>query len=623
MYEYSTIAKYIGLTPYLLVICLTTSLFNLWPCGLNNVAPMFLLESPTEFHVRQNWTENLIETGCSATYTNMFNMTQKQIHWAGIPNKEQEETNNGTVVVKKSWDQCKGVLESDSIVRSVLDILPSGANFTQKSCQKIFDDVTRAMADTSATDAANAVGHGYWWGEFKSGMVKTVRTDFEIVCDNDWMKALSTSIYMAGFAVGAVVFGNMSDIKGRKSVMRITSLTALLLEVAIVFSPNFWVFTGLRFGVACCLSGCYVATFTYAMEVMPKDPALCRTLAGVNVQMQFAFGYIFLGFLSLIPLLHDWRYFQAAIAAFGVLSVTFSFYVPESPAWLFAQGRDDEALAICDDIHFRKTGEDAIPDHILDAAQTESDAKPAASSSSKTYTMADLFHSKEMTMITINVMYQWLINTMTYYGLVMGAGDLPGSVVFNNSIGGALELASALVVMVFMNFSWCGRKRLLIALEFIAASTCTACAVLYFEPVRASLIGGGMTGDDIDFIIQSCAMVGKFGIAGSFTLIYNYTAELYPVVVKSNGVAIGSFSGRIGGILFPQVLSLNNIGGEGASKYIPMGIFGVTALVCTFCSFFLPETMNSPELKTLEDADAFYKGQSNSKEDENENFIKY
>ena len=51
-------------------------------------------------------------------------------------------------------------------------------------------------------------------------------------------------------------------------------------------------------------------------------------------------------------------------------------------------------------------------------------------------------------------------------------------------------------------------------------------------------------------------MVGKFGIAGSFALIYNYTAELYPVVVRSNGVGIGSIAGRVGGILFPFVLDL-------------------------------------------------------------------
>ena len=47
-------------------------------------------------------------------------------------------------------------------------------------------------------------------------MTKTVSTEFELVCDRDFYIKLSTSLYYAGYAVGAIVFGNMSDLKGRK-----------------------------------------------------------------------------------------------------------------------------------------------------------------------------------------------------------------------------------------------------------------------------------------------------------------------------------------------------------------------------------------------------------------------
>ena len=73
-------------------------------------------------------------------------------------------------------------------------------------------------------------------------------------------------------------------------------------------------------------------------------------------------------------------------------------------------------------------------------------------------------------------------------------------------------------------------------------------------------------------------MVGKFGIAGSFALIYNYTAELYPVVVRSNGVGIGSIAGRVGGILFPFVLDLKGKVNNGHGEYLPMAIFGSLAI---------------------------------------------
>ena len=48
-----------------------------------------------------------------------------------------------------------------------------------------------------------------------------------------------------------------------KFVMRITSIGALMVDILIVFSTNFWIFLGARLVVAALISGCYVATFTY------------------------------------------------------------------------------------------------------------------------------------------------------------------------------------------------------------------------------------------------------------------------------------------------------------------------------------------------------------------------
>ena len=41
--------------------------------------------------------------------------------------------------------------------------------------------------------------------------------------------------------------------------------------------------------------------------------------------------------------------------------------------------------------------------------------------------MIDLFKNKSIAVITIVVMFQWFVNTLTYYGLSFSAGDLPGS----------------------------------------------------------------------------------------------------------------------------------------------------------------------------------------------------
>ena len=62
------------------------------------------------------------------------------------------------------------------------------------------------------------------------------------------------------------------------------------------------------------------------------------------------------------------------------------------------------------------------------------------------------------------------------------------------------------------------------------------------------------------------AIVGKFGVSGTFGVIYVHASELYPTPVRSIGVGIASAMGRVGGILAPLVASLGG--------FLPMIIFG-------------------------------------------------
>ena len=76
------------------------------------------------------------------------------------------------------------------------------------------------------------------------------------------------------------------------------------------------------------------------------------------------------------------------------------------------------------DILERKTGKIRFPDDVLQNARVEESDDATAG---MTYTMVDLFKNSSMACITVNIMFQWFVNTMTYYGLLFGAGELPGS----------------------------------------------------------------------------------------------------------------------------------------------------------------------------------------------------
>ena len=49
------------------------------------------------------------------------------------------------------------------------------------------------------------------------------------------------------------------------------------------------------------------------------------------------------------------------------------------------------------------------------------------------------------------------------------------------------------------------------------------------------------------------ALIGKFGASASFSIVYLYTAELYPTQIRSTAVGMCSMMARIGGVAAPQV----------------------------------------------------------------------
>lgn len=51
-------------------------------------------------------------------------------------------------------------------------------------------------------------------------------------------------------------------------------------------------------------------------------------------------------------------------------------------------------------------------------------------------------------------------------------------------------------------------------------------------------------------------MTGKFGFTMAFSIVYIYTAEIYPTVLRNVGMGMCSSAARIGSIIAPYVIYL-------------------------------------------------------------------
>lgn len=66
---------------------------------------------------------------------------------------------------------------------------------------------------------------------------------------------------------------------------------------------------------------------------------------------------------------------------------------------------------------------------------------------------------------------------------------------------------------------------------------------------------------ELHYLSTFLVMVGKFGITSAYSMVYVYTAELYPTVVRNMGVGVSSTASRLGSILSPYFVYLGKYHG--------------------------------------------------------------
>lgn len=87
------------------------------------------------------------------------------------------------------------------------------------------------------------------------------------------------------------------------------------------------------------------------------------------------------------------------------------------------------------------------------------------------------------------------------------------------------------------------------------------------------------------------------GVTASFGVIYIYSAEMLPTLIRSGGVGSMSTFARIGALVAPFVPLLVFI-----HESFPMFLFGLVSGIAGMLIFFLPETLGSKLPETVEEA---------------------
>jgi len=162
----------------------------------------------------------------------------------------------------------------------------------------------------------------------------------------------AASMYVAGACFGALVFGRLTDMFGRKRLFMITLAVYLVGTFATAFAWTPAIFFACRFVTGMGIGGEYSAINSAIDELIPArhrgriDILINGTYwagAAAGALLSVAALNIFSPFL-------DWRVCFGLGFILGIAILIVRRHVPESPRWLFIHGRDREAEEVTRDI---------------------------------------------------------------------------------------------------------------------------------------------------------------------------------------------------------------------------------------------------------------------------------
>ncbi|WP_426986273.1 MFS transporter [Pseudarthrobacter sp. Y6] len=362
---------------------------------------------------------------------------------------------------------------------------------------------------------------------------------------------------LVGVLVGSLICGAVGDFFGRRRLMLLgiawfsvgMFVTALTTTVTAFGAMRF--ITGLGLGVVIATAGATMAEFA---------PAGRRQFYNAIVYSGVPAGGVFASIMGILFLNNiGWRglFMIGSLPLILLLPIAW-FKLPESPRWLLARGREEEAQAAA-----KRTGVPLLEERVIQ----ESGAAP------QTTGFAAVF-SKQFAVASI------LLGLMSFCGLLLtyGLNTWLPKIMEGYGYGRtyalffplALNLGAVAGGLLLSRFADKAGPQRVIASTFVLA-TISLVLMTFGFPLP---------------VLFLCIAIAGVGTLGTQVLIYGFQSNYFTTNARAAGVAWCASVGRLGGILGPIIggwLAAAGIGGATAFY-----IYGGVALVGAVVTVLVP-----------------------------------
>ena len=404
-----------------------------------------------------------------------------------------------------------------------------------------------------------------------SGAVGMIKGEFNL---SDSGLGTVAALLTIGCLIGALFAGTFTERYGRKKVMLVTAILYIVSALGCAFSHSypalilFRVLSGLAVGATSVVGPMYISEISPAHN-RGKLVSMNQFAITIGILMAYIIDYMLIGLGE-----NSWRYMLAVPALFGTFYLIFlTTTFPESPRWLLAKNRRDEAVNVLKRIGGQKLIDDELP---------EMERNLLLERKKEKVSYGEIFKGKTGRIVligTLIAMFQQItgINAVIMFSpdIFQAAGSAATDSMMQSMIVGLVNFLMTIVALWLVDKK--GRKTLLL---WGAVGMMISLAYLCYEFSQPEQNGIG--------VLVALLIYISFFAASFAPVMWVIISEIYPNRIK--GVAM-SFSTAVSWlctfltVYFPPVIQ-----GSLGLNYL-FGIFGLFSLLAfIFVKIWIPET---------------------------------
>ena len=381
----------------------------------------------------------------------------------------------------------------------------------------------RAVVWTSAVTALGGLLFGYDTGVVSGALLFLSRTFGSL---SSFDKELVTSLLLVGAAVGALGAGRLADRVGRRPTILVTAVVFVVGVLGAAAAPSFGFLVAMRFVIGLAVGSASMTVPMYIGEVAP--PKFRGALVSFN-QLAITLG-ILVSYLIDYSLSGsgDWRLMFGLAAVPAILLFCGMLFQGESPQWLVAHGREEEARRLL--THLRRPEE------------VEEELEALRANSERTVEGRQLLSPRLRGLLALGVLmavFQQVtgINTVIYYAptLLHSAGFGNGASLLANVGNGAVNVAFTLVAISLLDRV--GRRSLLLVGTGGMAVGLVTVAAMFLASGGSSLSGTAAVVAVVALFLYTASFA--VGLGPVFWLLIS---EIYPSRVRGPAMGIATLA---------------------------------------------------------------------------------